>query len=183
MGGELVLDVVGILRAPGDVVSRDSDIDLNFLTPAFAATYGDEVGLFSVGTLIAAEPGHLDQRARDRGSRRSTRSSSSRSSARTRLRRQAGPTLDAMATGMRIVALVLALVGGTAIVLALVRAVAERLSEREALGALGLESRGLLAHLGLANAPRRGPRLWARCGAERAGHPGLALGGGTASRG
>ena len=139
-----MLEVVGILRDPGDVVSRDNDIDLNFLTPAFAdESYGDEVGLFSVGSLVAAEPGTSLSEARDEASggalpgrvRR-------RSSAAGTLRRQAAPTLDAMATGLRIVALVLALVGGTAIVLSLVRDVAERLGEHEALARAGSRRSG-----------------------------------------
>ena len=38
--------MVGIVRTPATWPAGTSDIDLNFLTPAFAATYGDEVGLF-----------------------------------------------------------------------------------------------------------------------------------------
>ena len=55
--GRLELDVVGILRTPADVASRDSDLEINFLTPAFAEAYGDEVGLFAVGSLLVLEPG------------------------------------------------------------------------------------------------------------------------------
>ena len=45
-GPELAFDVVGIVRTPGDVTSREADIDPNFLTPAFASTYGDDIAPF-----------------------------------------------------------------------------------------------------------------------------------------
>jgi hypothetical protein len=148
-GGELRLDVVGITRVPGDLASRDADIDLTYLTPAFAETYADEVGLFSVGALVIAEPGTS---LNDLGARITAEYPVGFDTffGADTLRRQAAPTLDGMAVGLRIVALVLALVGGTAIVVSLLRDATERIGEHSALRALGVDRGGLLGHLSLA---------------------------------
>jgi ABC-type lipoprotein release transport system permease subunit len=149
--GRLELDVVGILRTPADVASRDSDLEINFLTPAFAEVYRDEVGVFAVGSLVVLEPGASPDEVGGRVQEAYGVDFESFFGADT-LRSQAEPTLDAMATGLRIVALVLALVGGTAIALSLVRDTTDRLAEQSSLRAFGFEGRGLLVHLGLASA-------------------------------
>ena len=61
-GPALALDVVGIVRTPGDVASREADIEPNFLTPAFAETYGDEIGPFGDGIARRARAGSLGGR-------------------------------------------------------------------------------------------------------------------------
>lgn len=150
-GPELTFDVVGILRTPGDVTARENDIDPNFLTPAFASTYGDDVGLFGTGMLLALEPGaSVDQVAGDTAAL--GESSYEESFGPDVLRNQADPTLAAMATGLRVVAIIVALAGGIVLAQALARAATDRLRDHEGIRALGAERSVLLAHLSLPSA-------------------------------
>ena len=54
-GPPLSLEVVGIVRDPFDVVRRDDDIVLTFLTPAFAQRYRGEIGTFAEGAFVDLE--------------------------------------------------------------------------------------------------------------------------------
>ena len=150
-GPELTFDVVGIVRTPGDVTARENDIDPNFLTPAFASTYGDDVGLFSTGMLLALEPGaSVDQVAGDIAPLGEW--SYEESFGPDVLRNQADPTLAAMATGLRVVAIIVALAGGIVLAQALARAATDRLGDHEGIRALGAGRSVLLLHLSLPSA-------------------------------
>ena len=150
-GPDLAFDVVGIVRTPGDVTSREADIDPNFLTPAFASTYGDDIAPFSDGMLVALEPGaSADRVARDvtlLGP--STFETSFGADV---FRDQADPTLSAMATGLRVVALIVALAGGIVLAQALARAATDRLGDHEGIRALGATRSELLLQLSLPSA-------------------------------
>lgn len=150
-GGSMALDVVGILRGPGDIASRETDLELTLLTPAFGERYGDTLGLFSSGVLVVADEGvsqaEMAARVRDE-----TSVVVEGFMAAETLRRQANPTLLSMANGLRILAGVIALVGGTAVVLTVAREVVGRMSDHAVLSAMGLTRRGLLAYVGLAPA-------------------------------
>ena len=152
-GPELAFDVVGIVRTPGDVTSREADIDPNFLTPAFASTYGDDIAPFGggAGMLVALEPGaSADRVARDvtlLGP--STFETSFGTDV---FRDQADPTLSAMATGLRVVALIVALAGGIVLAQALARAATDRLGDHEGIRALGATRSELLLQLSLPSA-------------------------------
>ena len=151
-GPELAFDVVGIVRTPGDVTSRDADIDPNFLTPAFASTYGDDIAPFGgAGMLVALEPGaSADRVAHDvtlLGP--STFETSFGTDV---FRDQADPTLSAMATGLRVVALIVALAGGIVLAQALARAATDRLGDHEGIRALGATRSELLLQLSLPSA-------------------------------
>ena len=126
-------------------------MELNFLTPAFAAAYARRGGALRARYADRVEPGASPDEFGGHVQAAYPVEVDSWFGADT-LRSQAGPTLDGMATGLRIVALVLALVGGTAIALSLVRDTSDRLGEQGSLRAFGFERRGLLVHLGLASA-------------------------------
>ncbi len=147
-GPALTFDVVGIVRTPGDVTARETDIDPNFLTPAFGSTYGDEVGLFGAGMLLAVEPGaSVQQVTQDMAPLGQFTYETSFGPDVFRV--QADPTLAAMATGLRVVALIVALAGGIVLAQALARAAGDRLGEHEGMRALGASRSVLLLHLSL----------------------------------
>ena len=119
-GPPITLDVVGIVRDPGDIGARESDITLTFLTPAFReAVTPDEVGSVGDGTMIAVAEGHdlsevsaaLEGQPIEIDTSFSTESS----------QQQANPTMRAIATSTRLFALVAALAGLIAVGQAIAR--------------------------------------------------------------
>ena len=150
-GPALVLEVVGILRNPGDVVSRENDLDLNLLTPAFGTAYGDRLALFGAGVLVAVDPGgSIEEVGRDLEPLGSFEFDTFLSAG--SLRDQANPALASMAHGLRILALVIAFVGGTVVVLGLARTAADSLGDHPVLRALGVDGRTLFLRLSLPSA-------------------------------
>lgn len=56
-GPEVELTVVGVVRDPGDIGSRETDITLTFLTPAFREVQTvDEIGSIAASALMVLEP-------------------------------------------------------------------------------------------------------------------------------
>jgi hypothetical protein len=148
-GPELSFDVVGIVRTPSDVTARESDVDPNLLTPAFASTYGDEIGLFGAGLMVAVEPGASVDRVGQAMASLHGNLTFETSFGRAVNRAQADPTLAAMATGLRVVALILAIAGAVVVVQSLARAATDRLRGQEGLRALGATRSTRLLQLGL----------------------------------
>jgi hypothetical protein len=162
-GPRVTLEVVGILRNPGDVVSRENDLDLNLLTPAFAVAFDDQLGLFGTGVLLDVEPGvsaeEVGRNLEPLGSFEFDTFLSAGS-----LRDQADPTLASMADGLRILALVTACVGGTVVVLGLARAASDSLRDHPVLRALGVDGGTLFLRLSLPSALATGLGLLAGLG-------------------
>jgi len=162
-GPAITLEVVGILRNPGDVVSRENDLDLNLLTPAFGAAFDDQLGLFGSGLMLAVEPGaSVEQVGRDLEPLGSFEFDTFLSAA--SLRDQADPALASMAQGLRILALVMAFVGGTVVILGLARAASDSLGDHPVLRALGVDRGTLFLRLGLPSALAAGLGLLAGLG-------------------
>ena len=96
-------------------------------------------------------------------------------------RDQADPTLSAMATGLRVVALIVALAGGIVLAQALARAATDRLGDHEGIRALGATRSELLLQLSLPSAAGRRGRHRRRWRAQRRGLPLRAVGPGAPS--
>lgn len=150
-GLELSFEVMGIVRTPGDLVSRESDVEALFLTPAFASTYGDQIGLFNAGLMLAVEPdASADTAAQDLAQIGGFTLETSFGP--DVLRNQADPTLAAMATGLGVVAIIVLLVGAVVLTQTLARAATDRLGDHEGIRALGAPRPVLLLQLCLPSA-------------------------------
>lgn len=109
-GPAVTLDVVGIVRDPGDIGARESDMTMTFLTPAFRdAVPPDEVGSVGQGTMVAVADGHrlAELTTALEGSDVELDTSFSTDSS----LQQITPTLQAIATSTRLFALVAAVAG------------------------------------------------------------------------
>jgi hypothetical protein len=144
--GALELEVVGIVRDPGDIASREEDITLSFLSPAFRERYGaDEVGILSGGTMVAVAPGYdlADVSRAMEGEPLEIDASFSPESA----RQQVGPTMEAIGTALRVFGLVAAAAGLLAVGQAVARLQQAASADDETLGALGANGRERWARL------------------------------------
>ncbi|MGH9083976.1 MAG: FtsX-like permease family protein [Acidimicrobiales bacterium] len=140
-GPELRLDVVGIVREAGDIASRESDLALTFLTPAFRERYDtDQIGTIGEGSFVVlADGGDTAQLAESFGGEDLELDSSFSSDV---ARRQANPTMRSIATGLLVLALVAGVAGTAAIAHALGRMHQSGAEDDAVLAALGVERRG-----------------------------------------
>lgn len=164
-GPQLSLDIVGIVRDPGDVAGRETDIDATMLTPAFAAAYDGKIGLFGTGMFVDIEPNaSLEEVSTDLQPLGQFELDSS--FGQETLRGQVDPTLASMANGLRIMALVTALVGAVAVVQALARGAADRSEDHAELRALGIGRSTLLSRLSIPSAAAAAVGIVAGCAAS-----------------
>ena len=138
-GPSLRLRVVGVVRDPGDIVGRTTDISPTFLTPAFTRQYADQIGKLSNGVLVRlAEPKDVAAYAAAIEGQGETDDTTFGEAS---FRAQATPTMNAIGTGL----LAFGVVAGVAglVVLAQVGArIAQRTAaERSALPAVGVGPR------------------------------------------
>jgi ABC-type lipoprotein release transport system permease subunit len=139
-GPPVTLNVVGIVRDPGDVGSRESDITLTFLSPAFRDVHGhDVIGSIGDGTLVTVADGHSLSDLTEELSGRDVEVDASFSAASTQ--QQIAPTMQAIATSTRLFALVAALAGLIAVGQAVARLQLTAGAEDPTLEALGTERR------------------------------------------
>ena len=102
-GPRLDLAVVGIVRDQGDIASRGTDLDPTVLTPAFAARYEDQIALFGRGMLLDLDPQvPVDAVIADFAALGEFEFATDFGQEAFRV--QLDPTLDSMATGLRIAA-------------------------------------------------------------------------------
>ena len=135
-GPSIDLEVVGIVRDPGDIGARESDITLTFLTPAFRDAYSPaEVGTLSEGTMIVLAEGHSLAEVADEVAADGVEIDQSLSSA--SAFQQATPTMRSIATALRLFALVAGLAGLIAIGQATTRLQDAAGGDDPTLGALG----------------------------------------------
>ena len=128
--------MVGIVRDPGDIGARESDITLTFLTPAFRDAYSPaEVGTLSEGTMIVLAEGHTLAEVADEVAAEGVEIDPSLSSA--SAFQQATPTMRSIATALRLFALVAGLAGLIAIGQATTRLQDAAGGDDPTLGALG----------------------------------------------
>jgi hypothetical protein len=133
-GPRLDLEVVGIVRDPGDIAARGSDITLTFLSPAFRAAHPvGEIGSLDHGTFVFLRPGvgldHLTDAVQDRDIELDTAFFSASNTM--------NPTLRSIATALRVFALVVALAGLIAIWQSIARMQQAAWVDDAALGAIG----------------------------------------------
>ena len=127
---------MGIVRDPGDIGARESDITLTFLTPAFRDAYPrHEVGTLSEGTMIVLADGHSLAEVADAVVDDGVEIDPSLSTA--SAFQQATPTMRSIATALRLFALVAAFAGLIAIGQAATRLQDAAGGDDPTLGALG----------------------------------------------
>ena len=134
-GPAVELEVVGVVRDPGDIGARETDLTLNFLTPAFRDAYPpDVIGSLAEGTMIAVADGHsLAEVSKAMGTKVEVDPTFSAASA----DQQATPTMRAIGTALRLFALVAALAGLIAIGQAAARLQTAAGEDDQTLDALG----------------------------------------------
>lgn len=131
------LELVGIVREPGDIGSRDTDIALTFLTPAFRERFDrQEIGDIGTGTFIALTEAddilQLTSATEDWGIELDTGLSGDA------MRTQLAPTMGAIATALQVFSAVVSVAGLAAVLHVLARTRATPLSEDHTLSALGI---------------------------------------------
>lgn len=149
-GPEVVLDVVGIARDPVDIGGRDRDITLTPLTPAFARRYDGTIGDIGTGVLLRVADGALGDvtaAARRAGAGEIDRTISDEA-----FRAQAEPTVSGLATGLRVLALTIAIAGAVALAQVLDRVASVAVVDDAALASLGLGRGSRLLRLALPGA-------------------------------
>ena len=135
-GPSIELDVVGVLRDPGDIGARESDITMTFLTPAFREAYPrDILGSVGDGTMIVLADGHTLAEVADLVAPDGVEIDPSISTEAAFL--QATPTMHSIATALRLFALVAGLAGLIAIGQATTRLQDAAGGDDPTLGALG----------------------------------------------
>lgn len=136
-GPEFALEVVGIVRDQGDILGRANDLAFTFLTPAFGQRYGpDELGSFGEGAFVALADGADAAEVTRAVAGEKVQFDTSFSG--DLVRRQANPTLRAIATALYVLAAVAALAG-----LATVAHVAARMAQASALDDRALSALGV----------------------------------------
>jgi hypothetical protein len=134
-GPTLSFRVVGLVRDPGDIAARESDITLTIVTPAFREAYGpDVVGSIGGGSFVILDEGstlsEITEAADLELELDPTFSANS-------FRSGVQPTMDTIASALRIFAAVVALAGVVAVTQAAARLQVTSGSDDPALGALG----------------------------------------------
>lgn len=145
------LELVGIVREPGDIGSRDTDITLTFLTPAFRERFDhEEIGDIGTGTFVALtdpdEITRLTSAAEDWGIELDTGLSGDA------MRTQLAPTMGSIATALQVFAGVVAVAGLAAVLHVLGRTQAVPLLEDHTLSALGIGRAARRARLAVSGA-------------------------------
>jgi hypothetical protein len=134
-GPPLTFEVVGIVREPGDIGGRETDIPITMVTRAFRETYGSEViGALAGGGFVVLRDGYT---ARDLASEVGPGVELDASFLADAAKGQVDPTMRAIASGLRIFAGVVALAGLIAIAQAAARLQAAQREDDAALAALG----------------------------------------------
>lgn len=135
-GPSIDLEVVGIVRDPGDIGARESDITLSFLTPSFRDAYPpEEVGTLSEGSMVVLAEGHTLSEVAAAVAEDGVEIDSSLSTE--SAFQQATPTMRSIATALRLFALVAGLAGLIAIGQAATRLQDAAGGDDPTLGALG----------------------------------------------
>jgi hypothetical protein len=136
-GPEIELEVTGIVRDPGDIASRDDDITLTFLTPAFREAHPPaEVGALDEGTLVYMRDG----RPLSELTEAAEGSEVELDSAFFETTEAAAPTMRAIATALRLFAAVVGLAGLMAILQSVARVQQSAARDDGTLDALGTTS-------------------------------------------
>ena len=137
-GPAFSLDVVGIVREPGDLSSRNTDITFTFLTPAFREQFDhDEIGDIGRGAFVALKSPSDVTRLSDAMAGDEVEFDAIFSN--TSVRRQINPTMDAIATALQVFAAVVLLAGLAAFAHAAGRMQLEAAAEDRVLSALGID--------------------------------------------
>jgi hypothetical protein len=147
-GPSVALEVVGVVREPGDLGQRPDDIALTWLTPAFAERYADEMGSFGRGALVALddEPDAMREfgsAVRDRYPDLELDPGLNAAE----MRRTIDPVASAIGTGLLVFGLVAAIAGVVAIAQASSRTALTAARDDATLAAVGVGSSGRLARL------------------------------------
>jgi hypothetical protein len=138
-GPSVDLEVVGIVRDPGDLASRQTDIAVTFLTPAFTREYGDRIGtageisfvrLHHTGDIRAFAS--MVQANGDVGVDPSFTPREGRS--------QVDPTMAATAAGLWAFALLAGLAGAVAVAQVGARSAQRSSANRDVLAAIGVSA-------------------------------------------
>jgi hypothetical protein len=146
-GPLLDLEVVGLVREPGDITGRASDFLIVYLTPAFRDRYpSSQVGVLGAGSFVVLDdPARLEEFSAAAAALGGLQVDSSQSVDATRA--QAQPTMDAIATALLVVALAAGLAGLAAIGQAASRSAQPALADDPTLAALGASRWGRWARL------------------------------------
>lgn len=139
-GPRLDFAVVGIVRDPGDIGARQSDITLTFLSPAFRERYGhDVIGSLSEGTFVVLAPGRtvdeLGEATQGLDIELDTGFSADV------FRSQTNPTMRTIATALLVFAAIAALAGTAVLGTAFARLQQAASDDDRTLAALGLSRR------------------------------------------
>src|SRR4051812_23273262 len=140
-GPAVDLEVVGIVRDPGDIGGREGDLSVTFLTPAFTEQFEGRIGALAHTTLFrtrsADDIDDLTSEAQALGDVEIDRSISAQAA-----RASVDPTMAALAGGLRAFALAAALAGAVALAQVASRAMQRAGAERDALEAVGVTAAG-----------------------------------------
>ena len=150
-GPMIELDVVGVVRDPGDIASRESDITITYLTPAFREVYTrGAVGSMDMGSLVFLRDGGRVEEVTKALDGEAVEFDSAFFEAAQAM----GPTTHSIATALRLFALVVALAGVIAVTQIVARMQQAASTDDRTLGALGTSQRSrwirLVAPAGLA---------------------------------
>lgn len=145
-GPAIELSVVGIVRDPGDIGSRATDVTLTFISPAFRDVYEpSEVGSIASGSLVVLDPGArlstISEAASQLGVELDTSVSADVA------RRQVQPTMSAIATALYVFAAVAGIAGLATIAHAMHRVQQPVREDSPTLLALGVDRRARAARL------------------------------------
>jgi hypothetical protein len=136
-GPDIDMTVVGIVRDPGDIGARESDLTLTFLTPAFREEYdGDEVGIIADGTILFLEPGASAKAITEAVEGEDVEIDTTFSA--TSVGAAVDPTMQAIATALYAFAGIVALAGLVAVAQSLARSQQAAGDDDHTLGALGV---------------------------------------------
>lgn len=139
-GPRIDLRVVGIVRDPGDLGARGTDLTLTFLTPAFRERFPhDQIGDFAGGTFVALR--HPSDASRLAAAVRDSEVDLDTSFSGESARSQANPTMRAIATALYVFAGVAGLAGLAAIGYAVGRIQQSSAMDDPVLSALGIGRR------------------------------------------
>lgn len=138
-GPSMDLTVVGIVREPGDIVGRETDIGVTFLTPAFTERYGGRIGTLSTSSFVRlTDPSAVTELQAATADRDVEIDAAFGAES---YRTQADPTMGALATGLLTFGLVAGLAGLVALSQVAARVAQRTAADRVALPAIGVGHR------------------------------------------
>ena len=143
-GPAFELEVVGIVRDPGDLSGRDSDIALTTLTPAFGAKFSGEIGTIGDLTMVDLAAGAT---AADLTNDGAESVEVDPAFSRDTIRRQSAPATGALRTGLLALAGALAVAGIVSIGQATARLAHGAAADDTALVAMGCSRTARIAHV------------------------------------